>query len=221
MGNIDQYVPDEGQDEVVFKSEDIATRTKAGQKKKYFVKFKEKPLKVRLSEWFTKYKKKILIIMCVTVAALVLIATIITIITVLTRPKPEPEKDWNEEVSKVEDEIEKYRQDLEESEDATPFTNTIVHFQQQYDQETDPDKKFSLLVAQINYLTYQGEYDEAEKILALASLPDLSEKQKYLYLMANYNLYLEKGDKEMTDFYRVVIDQLPDSAKPEPAGGGA
>lgn len=221
MGNIDQYVPDEGQDEVVFKSEDIATRTKAGQKKKYFVKFKEKPLKVRLSEWFTKYKKKILIIMCVTVAALVLIATIITIITALTRPKPEPEKDWNEEVSKVEDEIEKYRQDLEESEDATPFTNTIVHFQQQYDQETDPDKKFSLLVAQIKYLTNQEEYDAAERLLSTVKTPELTDKQRYLRALAAYNLYLAQENYDKADFYSKVIDQLPDEAKPAPVGGGA
>lgn len=205
MGNIDQKAPSKGQDEVVFKSEDIATRTKAGQKKKYFVKFKEKPLKVRLSEWFAKYKKKILIIMCVTVAALVLIATIITIITALTRPKSVPEKNWSQEISTAQDEVEKY---VNESSAPNPFADMNDHYRTAYESETDQDKKFITLIAWARYLTENQQYKDALDALFSAQFDHLSDAQLFQLYASIQTVYIKLGDEVNANLWGDLIEGL-------------
>ena len=197
-----------GSEDIAFDSKDIMAKTKAGQKKEYFVKLKEKTAKQKLSEWFHKHKKKILIILCAIVLAAVTVVAAIKIIPILTQPKEKNTAEWSEEILSTEDEIDSYLKEMQDSDSETPYTDTITHFEELYDQETDPDRKFALLIAQIRYLTDKEDYTEAKKLMAFAVIPDPTDEQTYLYAVAAYNLYTKEGNEKMADFYYSVIQDL-------------
>ncbi len=222
MDNMDSSVnkgTSEGHKDVAFDSKDIITKTKAGQKKEYFVKFKDKTVKQKSSEWFAKNKKKIIITVCAIIIAAAAVFAAIMIISAINQPKKKDVTEINEEISGTEDSINQYLDDMQNSDSNTPLTDTIEHFEELYDQETDPDKKFALLVAQIRYLTDKRDFDEAEKLVALAQMPNLSDEQKYIYNIAIYKMYVEKGDMDMANIYYSIAEQLPDEAKPNDGGG--
>ena len=205
MGNIDKNAPSKGQKVVAFKSEDIATRTKAGQKKKYFVKFKKRPAKERFSEWFSKHKKKIFITMCVTVVVAVVAATATSIIISLTRPQPEPEKNWNEEINKIEGEIEDY---VNSSSAKDPYEDMISHYKATYEAETNPDQKFAIIIAWGQYLTEQQQYNDALDAFFLAEIGNLNDDQFYSLYAGIQTVYIELGDETSASLYGALIDQL-------------
>ncbi len=218
MGSNVNNATSEGHKDVAFDSKDMA-KTKAGQKKEYFVKFKEKTAKQKFSEWFHEHKKKILIILGAIVLAAALVFAAFKIIPIITKPKEKTPTEWEEEIGTKEDEIIQYLDDMENSDSNTPYTDTVEHFEELYDQETDPDKKFTLLIAQIRYLTDKGDFDEAEKLIMLAQMPDLNDEQKYQYAMAVYKMYIEAGDETMAGYYYSIAENLPDEAKPNDGGG--
>ncbi len=106
---------------------------------------------------------------------------------------------------------------MQNSDTDTPYTDTIQHFEELYDAETDRDKKFTLLIAQIQYLIKEGDYDEAEKLVLRAYIPDLTDEQQYILADATYKLYIEKEDQTMADFYDNIRSEL--SQKIESDGG--
>ena len=219
MGSNVNNATSEGHKDVAFDSKDIMSKTKAGQKKEYFVKFKDKTAKQKSSEWFKKHKKKVLIIVCAVILAAAAVFAAIKIISVINQPKEKTPTEWKEEIDNSEDEINQYLDEIENSDTNTPYTDTIEHFEEQYDAETDPDKKFALFVAQIRYLTKKGDFEEAEKLVMLAHMPDLTDEQKYQYAVAVSDMYMEAGDDVMANYYYQVADQLPDEVKGSTGGG--
>ncbi len=194
--------------DVAFDSKDIITKSKAGQKKEYFVKFKNKTTTQKSSELFHKHKKKTTVIMCTILVAAVAVFAAIKIISMINQPKEKNVAEWSEEILSTGDEIDQYLEDMQNSDSDTPYTDTIQHFEELYDQETDPDKKFALLIAQIRYLTDKEDYKEAEKLMAFAVIPNPTDEQTYLYAVAAYNLYTKEGNREMADFYYSIIEEL-------------
>ncbi|MBQ6510546.1 hypothetical protein IJI94_01095 [Candidatus Saccharibacteria bacterium] len=217
MGSNVNNATSEGHEDTMFNSKDIVGGTKAGQKKEYFVKVKDKTAGQKFSEWFHRNTKKIFITMCAVVLVALAAFIVIQIIANSNQPK---EVEWGEEISSTEDEINKYLEEIQDSDSETPYSDTVAHFEETYDAETDPDKKFALLIAQIRFLTGKSDYDEAEKLIFYASMPDLDDEQKYIFAVAAYELYIEKEDQEMIDYYYGLIEEMPDEAKSK-SGGGA
>ena len=114
MGSTVNNATSEGHKDVAFDSKDMA-KTKAGQKKEYFVKFKEKTAKQKFSEWFHEHKKKILIILGAIVLAAALVFAAFKIIPIITKPKEKTPTEWEEEIGTKEDEIIQYLDDMENS----------------------------------------------------------------------------------------------------------
>src|SRR5574344_1062712 len=111
MSNEGQVLPDRG-DDVQFSSKDIATNTKAGQKKKFFIKFTEKSAGEKFSDWISKHRKKILIILCAVVLLTVAVFVTIYIIQINSKTTEPTTEELTTEISNQETEINDYLLDI-------------------------------------------------------------------------------------------------------------
>jgi hypothetical protein len=147
--NVNNKATSGGHEEVVFQSKDIASKTKAGQKKEYFVKFKEKTAGQKFSEWCDKYKRKIFIILCAIVGAAVVIFAIIFLIKWINRPTPEQTR--AEHLNQIAEET----QSLLEQTQYTAATENIEKYISEA--KTDEEKaEIYTRFALVTYKTYEN-----------------------------------------------------------------
>lgn len=191
-------------DDVVFKSKDIVSKTKARQKKEYFVKFKEKTAGQKFSEWFNKHKKKIIIIACIVVAAVVAIFAAIKIIAILNKPQPEEPVDWAEETQQTYEEIEDY---VTSSEEADPYADMNEHYKERYESETDPQKKFTILSAWGQYLEDQELWNEAMDVYLLADISSLDNGCLFQLYYGMWRVSVAQGNDADAKIYMDLMEK--------------
>ncbi len=207
MGSNVNNATSEGQGDVTFDSKDIIAKTKAGQKKEYFVKFKNKTAKQKSSEWFSKHKKKIFIIMCAVVVAAVAAFVAIKVIF-----KNEPEVIHTEELdfnTKIDEKYDEIFSAIQASESSTPYTDVENQYLDAFNNETDNDNKFVLAIALGRYFTSQEEYDKALEIVRKIDW-ELTQIQQFIYYSSIRKIYYISGDEESAEQYDAFIEAIED-----------
>jgi hypothetical protein len=195
--NVNNKATSGGHEEVVFQSKDIASKTKAGQKKEYFVKIKKKSFGQRFSEWFTKYKKKILIIMCTVVLVSLAVFAAIKIITIISQPEEKTLEDWNDNLSETYGEIE---DTLNSNTSDTPYTYTVEHYYEQYENETNPDRKFEIAIALGDLLQDSEAYEDAISAYYMIDENNITDSQKYIYYTHLRLVYSKMGNEDRENY---------------------
>ncbi|MBQ6510552.1 hypothetical protein IJI94_01125 [Candidatus Saccharibacteria bacterium] len=167
MGSDVNKTTNGGQEDLVFQSKDITSKTKAGQEKEYFVKFKEKTAGQKFSEWFHKHKKKITIIMCIVVGLAVAAAATIVLIKYLNRPTPEQTKE--EELNQIIDEA----QNLLDTQQYTVATDNIEQHVEEAEAEEDKAEIYTRF-ALTTFKTYAGGNSLGEVLDYLYKAEDIN-----------------------------------------------
>ncbi len=135
--------------------------------------------------------------MCTVVLVSLAVFAAIKIITIISQPEEKTLEDWNDNLSETYGEIE---DTLNSNTSDTPYTYTIEHYYEQYENETNPDRKFEIAIALGDLLQDSEAYEDAISAYYMIDENNITDSQKYIYYTHLRLVYSKMGNEDRENY---------------------